>query len=299
MNLDLRDMLAHAQAHRYALPMFEVAGVALARAAVDAAVDLESPVVLHPTRDADLLMPALVALATRAAVPVAPVLGGIATAEDAAAAIRLGAHGLILADEAPAGDIARLAEACNVAIIPAGARRTLRDEELPDPGLGWYGDILDASSSPVAHRISQSRTPLGWSEVVDLAAASARGRAAACIGRSGASGRIARLDAACRRRREIEHVVLYNDDGVDEAGLAAVLEEGVRVLGAIPGVRRVFVGRSVTADGRYRHAWVVRLAGEGVVGLYRDHPAHVAFADRRFRPLAPDRMTIDFANAKP
>lgn len=296
MILDLRDMLADAQAHRYALPVFEVAGVALARAAVEAAADLDSPIVLHPTRDADLLMPSLVALATRSPVPVAPVIGGIASGEDAADAIRLGAHGLILTDEAPIPEIVRLAEACNVAVIPGSARRALRDEEIPDPGLGWFGDILDHSSSPVTHRISQSRTPLGWAEVVDLAATSARGRAAACIGRSGASGRVTKLTQICRRRREVEHVVLYNPAGVEGAALEAVLDEGVRVLGQVPGVRRVFIGRAASPDGRFRHAWVIRFAGEGVIGLYRDHPDHVAFADRHFRPIAADRMTIDFVD---
>ncbi len=298
MILDLRDMLSDAQAHRYALPVFEVAGVALARAAAEAAADLDSPVVLHPTRDADLLMPALVALAKRSAVPVAPVIGGIATADDAAAAIRLGAHGLILAEEAPAADLARLAEACNVAIIPGGARRPLRDEEVPDPGLGWFGDILDHSSSPVAQRISQSRSPLGWAEVVDLAATTARGRAAACIGRSGACGRVAKLARVCRRRREVEHVVLYNPGTDDVATQEAVLDEGVRLLGMVPGVRRVFLGRAAAADGAYRHAWIIRLAAEGVIGLLRDHPDHVAFVDRHVRPVGADRATFDFVDQR-
>ncbi|HSV27973.1 MAG TPA: class II fructose-bisphosphate aldolase, partial [Candidatus Omnitrophota bacterium] len=95
MILDLRDMIVAAREGGYALPVFEVAGVALARAAVEAAADMDSPVILHPVRDEDLLMPALVALAKRAPVPVIPVIGGITSEDDAARAIRLGAGGLI------------------------------------------------------------------------------------------------------------------------------------------------------------------------------------------------------------
>jgi fructose-bisphosphate aldolase class II len=32
-----------------------------------------------------------------------------------------------------------------------------------------------------------------------------------------------------------------------------------------------------------------------VIESYRHHPEHVRFADRYFRPVAADRITIDFA----
>jgi fructose-bisphosphate aldolase, class II len=38
----------------------------------------------------------------------------------------------------------------------------------------------------------------------------------------------------------------------------------------------------------------VRFAHPAVIDSYRDHPDHLAFADNLFRPLAADRMTIDF-----
>ncbi|HSV29521.1 MAG TPA: Dabb family protein, partial [Candidatus Omnitrophota bacterium] len=186
-----------------------------------------------------------------------------------------------------------LAEACGVAIVTAPPRR-LREEERPQPGLAWFGDILENASSPVTHSISRTDSAIPWSDLVEMAAKAARGHSAACIGRCGSPGRVRELAARCRHRREVEHVVMYNPDGADDARIAEVLEEGVRVLSRIPGVRRVFVGRSITPGGRYAHAWVVRFASEGVVALYRDHPDHVAFADRHFRPLAPDRMTLDF-----
>lgn len=292
MILDLRDMITAAREGGYALPVFEVAGIALARAAVEAASDLDSPVILHPIRDEDLLMPALVALAEHAPVPVAPVIGGVTGEEDAVRAIRLGAAGLIC-PEKPDTPIPALAEASEVAIIHAPSRR-LREDERPLPGLGWFGDILEGAPPPPAHKIHQGSNSIAWSELVDMAAKVARRHSAACIGRCGSAGRVRELRTSCRHRREVEHVVLFNAEGVAEAMVADMVEEGVRVLSRIPGVRQVFVGRSLTPDGRYAHAWVVRFAAEGVVPLYRHHPDHLAFADRHFRPMAGDRMTVDF-----
>lgn len=292
MILDLNDMITAARLGEYSLPVFEIHGVALARAAVEAASDMDSPIVLHPVRDQDLLMPALVALAKRAPVPVAAIIGGVTGEDDAARAIRLGAHGLIC-PVPPDAPIPALAEACGLAVI-TGCHRRLREEEYPAPGLAWFGDLLEGASSPVTDTVARSGHTLPWSELVDLAAKAARGSSASSISRCGSAGRGRELLASCRRRREVDHIVLYNSDGVDEARHAEMLQEGVRVLSHIPGVRRVFVGRAMTGNGRYAHCWVVRFAGEGVVPLYRDHPDHVAFADRHFRPIAADRMTVDF-----
>lgn len=292
MILDLSDMMTAARLGEYALPVFEIAGVALARAAVEAASDMDSPVILHPVRDQDLLMPALVALAKRAPVPVAAIIGGITTEDDAARAIRLGAHGLIC-PSVPDAPIPALAEACGLAII-AGGHRRLREEEHPEPGLAWFGDLLEGASSPVADTITRSGHTLPWSDLVDMAAKAARGSSASGISRCGSAGRAHELEAKCRRRREVDHVVLYNAEGVDEARHAEVLQEGVQVLSHIPGVRRVFIGRSMNADGRYAHCWVIRFAAEGVIPLFRDHPDHLVFAERHFRPMAADRMTINF-----
>jgi hypothetical protein len=69
-------------------------------------------------------------------------------------------------------------------------------------------------------------------------------------------------------------------------------------LGAIPGVRRVFTGRALRRDDRYQYCWLVRFANPAVVASYRDHPDHVAFANTQFRPIATDRISIDFKSAE-
>jgi len=111
----------------------------------------------------------------------------------------------------------------------------------------------------------------------------------------GGNGRAAEVLAQCRPWREVEHLVLFKPEASASAeAVAAQFAEGRRALAAIPGVRAVRVGHSVRDDARYSHAWLIRFAHEDVIDHYRDHPAHVAFADQRFRPLAPDRLTTDY-----
>jgi fructose-bisphosphate aldolase class II len=66
------------------------------------------------------------------------------------------------------------------------------------------------------------------------------------------------------------------------------------VLGAIPGVREVFTGAAVRDGARYRYSWNVRFCHPAVIDSYRYHPDHVAFADTWFRPVAQDRVSIDY-----
>jgi fructose-bisphosphate aldolase class II len=93
----------------------------------------------------------------------------------------------------------------------------------------------------------------------------------------------------------MEHCILYNvAPGEGEHQARAVMASGRQTLGAIPGVRGVFTGRALHPDAKYRYCWLVRFAAPEVVASYRAHPDHVAFADGRFLPLAPDRLSIDF-----
>lgn len=118
-----------------------------------------------------------------------------------------------------------------------------------------------------------------------------------CLRLAGSAGRADSARAACRPWGAVEHCILYNvslggDEG--ERAARAMTADGRRILGAIPGVRAVFAGRAVRADARYRYCWLVRFAHPAVIESYRHHPDHVAFADGRFRPLAPDRLSLDF-----
>jgi len=73
-----------------------------------------------------------------------------------------------------------------------------------------------------------------------------------------------------------------------------MMAEGRRVLSAIPGVREVFTGEAIQTDASYRYTWLVRFCHPAVIDSYREHPAHVAFANNQFRPVAGNRISIDF-----
>jgi fructose-bisphosphate aldolase class II len=91
----------------------------------------------------------------------------------------------------------------------------------------------------------------------------------------------------------VRHVIVFNFDGTPEQA-RAMAEEAGRVLGAIPVVTEVRFGEAVAEGARYRYFFDIGLADEAAIDVYRDHPAHQRFAEERFRPRTPDRLTIDY-----
>jgi len=115
----------------------------------------------------------------------------------------------------------------------------------------------------------------------------------------GSAGRAAEVLTHCRPWQAVEHVIEFNvrQDALSE--INKVLAEGRQRLAMIPGVRRVTTGKAIAADARYQFCWIITFANEKVVEFYRNHPLHVEFADRCFRPIADDRLTIDFQMTAP
>ncbi len=110
----------------------------------------------------------------------------------------------------------------------------------------------------------------------------------------GSAGRAAEVLTRCRSWMPVEHLIIYNVEDADETRVEIMMAEGRRVLGGIPGVREVVTGKAVQQDAKYRYTWLVRFCHPAVIDNYRRHPDHVAFADRMFRPLAGERISIDF-----
>jgi fructose-bisphosphate aldolase class II len=97
----------------------------------------------------------------------------------------------------------------------------------------------------------------------------------------------------CKHYTPIEHLIIYNSSLNEEQTRSAV-ERGRRVLNNIPGVRATWSGESVVENAKYRWCWLIRFANESVISFYRDHPDHVAYANEQFRPMADDRISIDY-----
>ncbi|NOZ10553.1 MAG: ketose-bisphosphate aldolase [Gammaproteobacteria bacterium] len=115
-----------------------------------------------------------------------------------------------------------------------------------------------------------------------------------CLRMWGAAGRAAEVLAQCDAWKPVEHLIIYNTERLGKADTEIMVAEGRRVLSSIPGVRDVFTGEAVQSDTKYQYTWMVRFCHPAVIDSYRNHPAHVAFADNLFRPVAGNRISIDF-----
>lgn len=110
----------------------------------------------------------------------------------------------------------------------------------------------------------------------------------------GSAGRAEAVLAESRAFNPVEHVIVYNVTGASAAQVEAIMARGREVLARIPGVRRVVTGWALNDKAKYRFCWLIEFAHAEVVNSYRDHPDHVAFADELFRPVAGERVSIDF-----
>jgi fructose-bisphosphate aldolase class II len=159
--------------------------------------------------------------------------------------------------------------------------------------INYYTALADAAGSAI-RRNAEGTEKRSYTDLVRGVQDAIRAEVERCIALWGGSGRAEEVAGACRPWREVEHLIVYNLSGVTPEEAAAMMAEGRRVLGAIPGVREVITGTSAREDAPYRHCWLVRFASPAVIDSYREHPDHAAFADARFRPRAADRISIDF-----
>jgi len=120
-----------------------------------------------------------------------------------------------------------------------------------------------------------------------------------CMRLSGAAGRAAEVLTQCTPWLPVEQVIKYNVEAVDEHTVEAIMAEGRRILGSIPGVREVVAAKAMKADAKFRYRWLVRFCHARVIDNYRKHPAHIAFAEKLLRPLAGERLSIDYAPLEP
>jgi len=91
----------------------------------------------------------------------------------------------------------------------------------------------------------------------------------------------------------IRHVIVFNAT-VSREQVLSMAADAKRILGSIPGVTDVSFGVALTKEARYQYFFDIALVDEEALAVYRVHPVHCRFADERFRPMAPDRVTTDY-----
>jgi fructose-bisphosphate aldolase, class II len=158
--------------------------------------------------------------------------------------------------------------------------------------INYYTALADAAGAAIRANAAEPDRR-GYTDLTKGVQAAIQAEVERRIALWGGAGQADAVISACRPWREVEHLVIYNSSG-DPSRTATMMAEGRRVLSRIPGVRQVITGTSVREDAAYRHCWLVRFADAAVIDTYRDHPDHRAFADGHFRPLATDRLTIDY-----
>jgi fructose-bisphosphate aldolase class II len=198
--------------------------------------------------------------------------------------------------------LARINKALNMPLVIHGGSG-LGDEQFRRliangvAKINYYTALSDAAATAVRDRATPSNT--GYTALLGGVRDAVIEEAARCMRLWGSAGRAAEVLMQCRRWQPVEHLIVYNVEGLDEAGVEHMMAEGRRVLADIPGVRRVFTGEAMKENDTYRYNWLVRFASREVIDSYREHPAHKAFADNLFRPYATERISIDYQETLP
>jgi fructose-bisphosphate aldolase class II len=158
--------------------------------------------------------------------------------------------------------------------------------------INYYTALADAAGQRIRDNVSAGNN--GYTQLVSGIQEAMCEEMERCIDIWGSAGRAEALLACCEPWVPVDHVIIYNVDTAAQANVAAMMAEGRRVLSGIPGVREVFTGRALTDGARYAFSWNVRFCHPAVIDTYREHSDHKAFADTWFRPVAADRISIDY-----
>lgn len=163
--------------------------------------------------------------------------------------------------------------------------------------INYYTALADAAGASIRAHAAQD-PHAGYTGLLRDVRNAIQVEVERCMELWGAAGRAGELLKACRPWQAVAHVIIYNVKGISDAEVEAMMARGREVLTQIPGVLRVVTGRAVAAEARYRFSWLVEFAHRAVIDSYRDHPLHRRFAHEVFRPVAGDRISIDFEHVE-
>ncbi len=162
--------------------------------------------------------------------------------------------------------------------------------------INYYTALSDAAAAQIKTNLDDGAS--GYTAAVRKLRKVICDETARCMELWGSAGRAEAVLQHSQPWLPVQHLIIYNVDKLDDADTHEMIAEGRRVLATIPGVREVFTGEAVKQDAGYRYSWLVRFCHPAVIDSYREHPYHQAFADKRFRPVASERISIDYRQLK-
>ena len=159
--------------------------------------------------------------------------------------------------------------------------------------INYYTSLADAAGMRIREN-SQSSPLNAYTGLSDGIKETTSIEVERCINLWGSANRAKDVIVQCEAWAPVEHLIIYNVHGITSDETMAMIDEGKMVLSSIPGVLEVVTGHSIQDDDSYRYTWLIRFCHRAVIESYRNHHLHVAFADTLFRPVAGERISIDY-----
>ena len=159
--------------------------------------------------------------------------------------------------------------------------------------INYYTSLADVAGLRIREN-TQSNPLKGYTGLTNGVKDTISTEVERCIKLWGGAGRAKDVLTKSEIWSPVEHLIIYNVHGITKDETLAMIEEGKTILSTIPGVLDIVTGHSIQDDDSYRYTWLIRFCHRAVIESYRNHHLHVAFADTLFRPVAGERISIDY-----
>lgn len=158
--------------------------------------------------------------------------------------------------------------------------------------INYYTALADAAGDCMATNVSGGAK--GYTNIVKGIQSAIQQEVERCIELWGSAGQADAVMKSATPWKSVHHLIIYNTENATDEQVDTMMTKGRETLCKIPGVLRVETAIAVTENAKYKFTWVIEFTHENVIASYRDHPDHVNFADTLFRPIAGDRVSIDY-----
>lgn len=282
--LNLSDLINHSVEHHYQLPAINVQSLSVLKGAIAWAKKHDVPfvVTIDGSQVQNGLIPSIEELLRQEEVASSLIAIKIANKNQAVEALRRGCQALFLENNCNEQDRLEIEKIANACGIISQAEESIAINFLEIDHLVEFGSLVkEAEQVNTWHQLEVVVTNAVINSLSNM------------VEPVKAKGMAVDAKINCKIYAPVEHLIIYNSSVNDEQTRQAV-QTGTMVLDNIPGVRATWSGQSVNSNAKYRWCWLIRFANESVIAFYRDHPDHVAYANEQFRPIADDRVSIDY-----